>query len=116
MRQSCARACCLRVRARRPQFIGMVVGGVVGNGPAIERLQQQLGAWAADGMPSVKMKVGRDPAADPARVRAAREAVGHGVELFVDANGAYARKQALDMAGRFEAAGVRWFEEPVSSD
>ena len=37
-------------------------------------------------------------------------------DLFVDANGAYDRKQALALAGRFAAEGVRWFEEPVSSD
>jgi L-alanine-DL-glutamate epimerase-like enolase superfamily enzyme len=64
----------------------------------------------------VKMKVGRDPTADPSRVRAAREAIGAGVELFVDANGAYARKEALAQAEAFAALGVRWFEEPVSSD
>ncbi len=82
----------------------------------IDRLQRQLGEWAAAGMKFVKMKVGRDPAADPERVRAARAAIGERVELFVDANGAYARKQALAMAERFASAGVTWFEEPVSSD
>jgi L-alanine-DL-glutamate epimerase-like enolase superfamily enzyme len=79
-------------------------------------LAEQLGGWAAQGIPRVKMKVGRDPAADPARVRAARRAVGEGVELFVDANGAYSRKQALALAARFADEGVRWFEEPVTSD
>jgi L-alanine-DL-glutamate epimerase-like enolase superfamily enzyme len=81
-----------------------------------ERLRRQLGGWAASGIRRVKMKVGRDPAADPARVRAARDAIGPGVELFVDANGAYTRKQALGFAARFVDAGVTWFEEPVSSD
>jgi L-alanine-DL-glutamate epimerase-like enolase superfamily enzyme len=82
----------------------------------IDRLQRQLGGWAAAGMKFVKMKVGRDPAADVDRVRAARAAIGDGVALFVDANGAYSRKQALAMAARFAGAGVTWFEEPVSSD
>jgi L-alanine-DL-glutamate epimerase-like enolase superfamily enzyme len=63
------------------------------------RLTSQLGGWAAAGIGRVKMKVGRDPAADPARVRAARDTVGPDVELFVDANGAYSRKQALALAG-----------------
>jgi L-alanine-DL-glutamate epimerase-like enolase superfamily enzyme len=49
-------------------------------------------------------------------VRAARSAIGPGVELFVDANGACERKQALLQAERFAAYGVSWFEEPVSSD
>ena len=51
-----------------------------------------------------------------ARVAAVREAIGDRVELFVDANGAYARKQALAFAERFRPLGVTWFEEPVSSD
>jgi L-alanine-DL-glutamate epimerase-like enolase superfamily enzyme len=81
------------------------------------RLQEQLGGWVADGIPRVKMKVGSDPDVDPARVRCAREAIGPEAELFVDANGAYSRKQAVDLAERFWAhARVSWFEEPVSSD
>jgi L-alanine-DL-glutamate epimerase-like enolase superfamily enzyme len=80
------------------------------------RLCDQLAGWVADGIPRVKMKVGRDPAADPARVRAARDAI-EGAALFVDANGAYSRRQALELAGRFDAeSGVSWLEEPVSSD
>ena len=50
------------------------------------------------------------------RVRAAREAIGPNAELFVDANGAYDRKQALAKAAAFADLGVSWFEEPVSSD
>lgn len=80
------------------------------------RLREQLGAWAAQGLPDVKMKVGADPAQDPARVRAARAAIGERCGLFVDANGAYTAKQALALAERFIECGVRWFEEPVSSD
>jgi L-alanine-DL-glutamate epimerase-like enolase superfamily enzyme len=62
------------------------------------------------------MKVGREPARDVARVDCARAAIGADCELFVDANGAYARKQALEFAHAFAARGVCWFEEPVSSD
>lgn len=82
----------------------------------LERLQEQLGGWAAAGIPRVKMKLGRHPEQDHDRVRAAREAIGGSVELFVDANGAYSRKQALQQAERFIQYGVTWFEEPVSSD
>jgi L-alanine-DL-glutamate epimerase-like enolase superfamily enzyme len=81
-----------------------------------ERLQLQLGGWAAEGIPAVKMKVGRDAGADPERVRLAREAIGPGAQLFVDANGAYDRKQALAQAEAFAPFDVCWFEEPVSSD
>ena len=76
----------------------------------------QLSGWVAAGIPRVKMKIGRDPSADPARVRAARQAIGPDAELFVDANGAFSRQQALALASEFSDAGVSWFEEPVSSN
>ncbi len=79
------------------------------------RLAQQLAGWVAAGIPRVKMKVGRDPGRDVARVQAARRAIGDAA-LFVDANGAYTRTQALAMADAFRDLGVVWFEEPVSSD
>ena len=82
----------------------------------IDRVQQQLGDWARAGIRMVKMKIGRDPGADIARVRAAREAIGRDAALFVDANGAYTRKQALAFARAFVDLGVTWFEEPVPSD
>jgi L-alanine-DL-glutamate epimerase-like enolase superfamily enzyme len=83
---------------------------------SIKQLTEQLGEWAGEGIRRVKMKVGRDPEHDPERVQAARAAIGSETELFVDANGAYSRKQALALANTFAEAGVRWFEEPVSSD
>ena len=81
-----------------------------------KQLESQLGGWASDGMRAVKMKVGAHPEDDVARVRAARKAIGDGVRLMVDANGAYNRKQALRKAAEFLDLGVSWFEEPVSSD
>ncbi len=83
---------------------------------SLERLREQLGGWASAGIPRVKMKVGREPEHDPARLDAAREAIGADVELYVDSNGAFARKEALAWAERYALEwGVRWFEEPVSS-
>ena len=82
----------------------------------IARLQAQLRNWSEAGISRVKMKVGRQPDEDIERVRAAREAIGAEAELFVDANGAYSRMQALAMADAFAQLSVSWFEEPVSSD
>jgi L-alanine-DL-glutamate epimerase-like enolase superfamily enzyme len=83
----------------------------------LEQLHEQLGGWVNEGISRVKMKVGTHPFEDLDRVRAAREAIGQETELFVDANGAYSRKQALAFAEKFQAAyGVSWFEEPVPSD
>ena len=81
-----------------------------------DELKRQLGAWIAQGLSSVKMKIGSDRRADVERVRAARDAIGPAAGLFVDANGAYGRKEALAMASQFADLGVSWFEEPVSSD
>ncbi len=83
----------------------------------LEQLQKQLGGWVSEGIPRVKMKIGTHPSDDLDRVRAAREAIGRDAELFVDANGAYSRKQALAFAEKFKSDyDVSWFEEPVSSD
>jgi L-alanine-DL-glutamate epimerase-like enolase superfamily enzyme len=82
----------------------------------IDKLQKQLGGWVEQGIPRVKMKIGTHPADDLDRVRAARETIGPDAALYVDANGAYSRKQALAQAQAFREYGVVWFEEPVSSD
>jgi L-alanine-DL-glutamate epimerase-like enolase superfamily enzyme len=82
-----------------------------------EQLRKQLSGWASDGIPRVKMKIGTHPEDDLRRVKIAREVIGDSTELFVDANGAYSRKQALWFAERFVSEySVSWFEEPVSSD
>src|SRR2546423_12069684 len=79
-------------------------------------LGDQLGRWIDCGLRAAKIKVGREPARGLDRLRTSRSAVGPNVELMVDANGAYDRKQALDWAQRFAEFGVTYFEEPVSSD
>ncbi|GLY70448.1 enolase C-terminal domain-like protein [Amycolatopsis taiwanensis] len=82
----------------------------------LDRLAGQLGGWVEHGIGRVKLKTSRDPTADPERLAAARDAVGAGTELFVDANGALTPKEALSWARRFhDEWGVTWFEEPVSS-
>lgn len=79
----------------------------------IEQLQEQLIGWADEGFAMVKMKIGREPEEDPGRIQAARRAIGRYVSLFVDANGAYDRRQALALAEQFPEWGVSWYEEPV---
>ncbi|WP_206370879.1 enolase C-terminal domain-like protein [Solimonas marina] len=80
------------------------------------RLGTQLGGWVGDGLSAVKMKIGSAPDDDPRRVSLARQVIGDGVTLMVDANGAFDRVGALQMARRLADYDVRWFEEPVSSD
>jgi L-alanine-DL-glutamate epimerase-like enolase superfamily enzyme len=79
-----------------------------------DELRDQLGGWAQQGLTRVKMKVGRGD--DLRRVAVARAAIGPGVELMVDANGAYDTAQAIRLGHAFASHDVRWFEEPVSSD
>ncbi len=80
-----------------------------------DELRRQTSDWIAAGMSRVKIKVGREPDRDGHRVTVVRNAIGD-AELFVDANGAYGRKQAIAMAEQFLDLGVVWFEEPVPSD
>ncbi len=78
-------------------------------------LVDQLVGWVRTGMSMVKMKIGRDAQQDLTRVESVRRAIGD-ARLFVDANGAYSRQQALDFAWRVRDEGVTWLEEPVPSD
>jgi len=80
------------------------------------QLKAQLSGWVErDGCRFVKMKIGSDPERDPERVKQAKSAIGDH-ELFVDANGAFSVKQALNFAHACPDADIRWFEEPVTSD
>jgi L-alanine-DL-glutamate epimerase-like enolase superfamily enzyme len=82
-----------------------------------DEIRAQLGGWVhEDGCRWVKIKIGTEPSRDPHRVGVAREAIGDAAGLFVDANGAFDRKQALFYADQLAQYGVEWFEEPVSSD
>jgi L-alanine-DL-glutamate epimerase-like enolase superfamily enzyme len=86
---------------------------------SLDTLIEQLAGWAADGIPRVKMKIGIDRGAQPAedvrRIWAVREAIGADTELFIDANGCFGAKQAIELAQAVGGA-CTYFEEPVSSD
>jgi len=81
----------------------------------------QLESWMAIGIGRVKIKIGESWGTrlerDLERVALSRKTIGNDAELYVDANGAYSRKQAVRAGRRFaDDFGVVWFEEPVSSD
>jgi L-alanine-DL-glutamate epimerase-like enolase superfamily enzyme len=82
-----------------------------------EDLAGQMRRYVELGIPRVKIKVGRDPEADPHRCEVVREAIGPDVEFYVDANGAFSRQEALAWSHRlWQEFRVSYFEEPVSSD
>jgi L-alanine-DL-glutamate epimerase-like enolase superfamily enzyme len=83
---------------------------------SLDRLAEQLSEWVEQGISRVKIKVGRSPDDDPERLGAARVAIGDATELYVDANGAFERDDAVEWAKRYANEwNVTWFEEPVSS-
>jgi L-alanine-DL-glutamate epimerase-like enolase superfamily enzyme len=81
-----------------------------------KQICQQFETWAARGINHFKMKVGRELHKDKHRIKEARKAIGDKAGLFVDANGAYTIKQAIEKANEFSDYNITWFEEPVTSD
>lgn len=81
-----------------------------------EQLASQFNNWQAQGIKYLKMKIGTHPEDDVRRVKAARKAITDAAGLYVDANGAYTAKQAMQKAVEFAEVNVTWFEEPVPSD
>jgi len=71
------------------------------------------------GFRTVKMRVGAmdgPPHVSAARVKAARKALGPGVEIAVDAHGTYTVADAKRFARLVEECDLAWFEEPVIAD
>ncbi len=85
-----------------------------------ERTAAQLRGWVDEGLTQVKIKIGEDRGRrtdrDLERIALARDTIGSGTGLFVDANGGYGAKQAIRVMREAEAFDVSWCEEPVSSD
>jgi muconate cycloisomerase len=68
----------------------------------------------AEGIRTIKIKVGVDPARDVDIVRRIREAVGPDVDLCVDANQGYPTPHdAIRVIRRMEAFDIRYAEQPV---
>jgi L-alanine-DL-glutamate epimerase-like enolase superfamily enzyme len=84
------------------------------------RMRDQLQHWVDLGCRAVKIKIGESwgthTERDLDRMATAQHAIGEAVDLFVDANGAYAPKQACVIGSFLDTLGVTWFEEPVTSD
>ena len=85
-----------------------------------DELVAEMQGFVEQGIPRVKMKVGKDfgraEREDIQRVARVRNALGDDVALYVDANNGYYPKQAIYMAKEFEQYQVGWFEEPVLAD
>ncbi len=62
---------------------------------------------------TVKVKVGRDIAADGERLRAVRAALGPDAELRIDANGAWNEEEAVSALAAYVTHGIALCEQPV---
>lgn len=80
----------------------------------IEQAVKEVAQVAAEGIRTIKIKVGVDPRRDIDMVRRVRETVGPDVELCVDANEGYASAGlAIRTIREMEAYGLKYAEQPV---
>lgn len=79
-----------------------------------EALRDEARRAVARGFGALKLKVGAQEAArDDARLAAARAGAGQGAEIRIDANGAWARDEALRRLEALARHGVAFAEQPV---
>lgn len=85
-----------------------------------DQLRSQIDGWLAAGCTAMKIKIaeqwGTNPVRDMHRVALLNTRAPDGTQLMVDANGGYTPGQARRLGNVFDALGVVWFEEPLSSD
>jgi L-fuconate dehydratase len=70
----------------------------------------------ADGFTQIKLKVGANLCDDVRRVALARETVGHGVAIAIDANQRWEVAEAIDWVRALAPYSIAWIEEPTSPD
>src|SRR5919108_145237 len=74
----------------------------------------EAAAAVAEGIKTIKVKVGRHPEYDVRVVREVRSAVGEGVDIVVDANQGWPTpKHAIALLRRIEESNIRYAEQPV---
>ncbi len=85
------------------------------NGP--EQMASDAAEAVALGYKTLKIKLGKDPAQDVARMKAIRAAVGYGIDLRVDANQGWKPKEAVRLIRAIEDAGLalELVEQPVAA-
>lgn len=81
----------------------------------VEESVEQAKEWVAKGFLCLKVKGGKELAADVERVNRIREAVGRNIKLRFDANQGYSVKEALAFVRETRSAGIELFEQPTPS-
>ncbi|MEW6436366.1 MAG: enolase C-terminal domain-like protein [Pseudomonadota bacterium] len=81
---------------------------------SIEEARQEVAKVAKEGIKTIKIKIGLDPARDIAMVDAVREVVGDAVEICVDANEGYKTPgEAVQVVRKMEKNRLKYVEQPV---
>jgi len=79
-----------------------------------EEAEREAAKVAAEGLKTIKIKVGVEPARDIEVVRRVRQAAGAGVEICVDANEGYATPgEAIRTIRAMEPHAIKYAEQPV---
>lgn len=86
------------------------------NQSAPDAIAAEIDSGIASGFATFKVKVGKDAAADLARVRAVQAAAAGRATLRLDANRAFARADALRFVDGLDPAGIALFEQPCAAD
>jgi L-fuconate dehydratase len=81
-----------------------------------EKLARLAREAVADGFGQIKLKVGASVEDDVRRMKTAREAVGDGVRIAIDANQRWDVRPAIDWMRRLAPYDPYWIEEPTSPD
>jgi len=81
-----------------------------------EKLTRLLGEARDEGFEMVKLKVGADPADDERRMRIAREVMGPGFPIAIDANQRWGTAEAIEAIRALAPYEPYWVEEPTSPD
>jgi L-alanine-DL-glutamate epimerase-like enolase superfamily enzyme len=80
----------------------------------LSHFKKSLSAAVEEGFRAVKIKVGRNGLDDDTRrIEAAKQLVGSGVRIMVDANQALVRNEALRRGRVYQQLGCFWYEEPL---
>ncbi len=101
------------------QYRDRVPAYASGGWAPVGSIGKQMFQYVERGHRAVKMRVGlQDASVDDsaARVAEARETLGPGVGIMVDAHGTWSVREAQRFARKVEAYDLHWFEEPVSPD
>jgi muconate cycloisomerase len=77
-------------------------------------MREEAASAAADGIRTIKIKIGLDAARDVEAVREVRSVVDDGIDIVVDANQGYPTpKLAIETLKRLSEFGIRYAEQPV---